>query len=179
MKLITAFTALALASSAWALDPKQCPESFTLELSGASVYKSSAYSETPGWKEAQKSLKESLTNAALDGASKFELVARKKDSCFYQDNQGATANLKTFQLQDPEEVEPYFSEYLSVQFQIEKSNFNLFIDVSEFSPTSLILPSDASKRRTRIRVRLMNPQNHKFYNHDIGLVRVGTEVEAE
>lgn len=165
MKTIIMLLSLTFANTTWALDTSRCPSRIPFHAQVTKVHKSSIYSKTPGWKEAQKTL------SSIDSfETEFKLVSKTAEACKYQDNDLGQAILSTAQFQDPEESSPSKVTQLIVSFRDGNSTFVSFIPVSNVSQNGVSLYS--SPFAVKIKARLYFAEVKRVANIDMGMFAV-------
>ncbi len=145
-------------SFAQTIDTQNCPQSIPVSISKVEPFKSSIYSKTPGWKEAN-----SVLQTYAGGEFRFELSSRGPNSCRYTDVNGAKAVLMMVSSFDPEDGRTYHNEQLLVQFEIDGVEFTMFPGVVDYTASSI----KVSAGRSKVRTKLLNPQG-KSWNYDVG-----------
>lgn len=165
MKNMIMLLSLTFVSSTWALDTARCPSRIPFRAQVTKVHKSSIYSPTPGWKEAQRTL-----SSIESFETEFKLVSKTTEICKYQDNDLGQATLSTAQFQDPEEPNPTKVQQLIVNFKDGNSTFVSFIPVSNVSQNGIILYS--SPFAVKIKAKLYFSEAKRSANIDMGMVAV-------
>ncbi len=163
--ILSLVSVLFFANSASALDASRCPQRFDMSAEVVRVYKSSIYSKTPGWKEAQATLA-----ATAEVKAGFYLADAAPAECLYESEQGHRAKLSTVRFQDPEEREPSFVEQLRIDLRIAGSSYVSYLPIKSYSGKNI----EAHSRpfELKVKTRLYYPQTKRWVNLDMGMVSV-------
>ncbi len=165
LKILSLLSVLLFANSALALDASRCPQRFDMSVEVVRVFKSSIYSKTPGWKEAQATLA-----ATEEVAAGFYLADAAPAECLYESEKGHRAKLSTVRFQDPEEREPSFVEQLRIDLKIDGSSYVSYLPVKSYSTQNI----EAHSRPfdLKVKTRLYFAKTKRWVNLDMGMVSV-------
>jgi hypothetical protein len=163
--LVLVLTTL-FSSMAFAVDTAKCPATLEVQVSQISAYKSSVYSATPGWREAQASLGANTADLTWT----FNSTSKTASACFYKAATGETAKLLTSKKFDDDTGSFYDVDRLSIYFTLGGTKYSLY-PLVEFTAKGVEVVPVSNGERTIIRTPL-TLENNKKVNLNVGLALV-------
>lgn len=156
---------LFLSLNAFALNSTNCPLQIEMESQVTKVYKTSRYSQIPGWKEAQKGL---IDNPVWK--SDFRLFNKSSTACQYTDFNGNRATLSTASFQDPDSSSPTRQDQFTVNYNVNESNYVTFIPVKSYNQGGLVTYRSPVELKVKVRLQTTVPNRPSVF--DLGMISV-------
>jgi hypothetical protein len=172
LKIISLMSLFFFANTASAFDAGECPYEFAMTAKVVRVFKSSIYSKTAGWKEAQETLMATLM-ATQELKTKFFMTEVDATACTYEDANGHIATLATASFRDPSERKPVLVNQLIVNLKIEGSSYFSFLPIESYSKDGL--KTSNRPYSLKIKARLYDPPTQRFVSLDLGMISIALD----
>lgn len=153
----------------FAVNTNYCPSRVMTQVKIEKVFKSSIYSQLPGWKEAQNNLNNTDTLEII-----YSLKEKQTGRCLYVDNsERNSAVLETTKFWEPDSRVPSLSVQFIMLYKIKNSKFVSYVPVKIVATSGLILFQNPFKIKVK---SVLNTGNSGIIsNIDMGTVLVGIQ----